>query len=117
MVFVLCPYTQQTIQNKYKCYSPHIYTKICNLSGIRTRTVFFRVFYLFFGRALATSRYARVGKVGVLRATLTLRCYAALRTVLTHALRMPHANGILVFYLVFIHVLALSCLMLIIKHL
>ncbi|MCS7028881.1 MAG: hypothetical protein NZ519_08955 [Bacteroidia bacterium] len=28
----------------------------------------------------------------MLRATLTLRCYASLRTVLTHALRMPHAN-------------------------
>ncbi|MCS7027519.1 MAG: hypothetical protein NZ519_02035 [Bacteroidia bacterium] len=27
----------------------------------------------------------------MLRATLSLRCYAALRTVLTHALRMPHA--------------------------
>ncbi|MCS7075605.1 MAG: hypothetical protein NZ455_02790 [Bacteroidia bacterium] len=43
------------------------------------------------GVSLPTSRYARVGKVGVLRATLSLRCYAALRTVLTHALRMPHA--------------------------
>ncbi|MCS7077775.1 MAG: hypothetical protein NZ455_13785 [Bacteroidia bacterium] len=32
-------------------------------------------------------------RVGVLRATLSLRCYAALRTVLTHALRMPHARS------------------------
>ncbi|MCS7027555.1 MAG: hypothetical protein NZ519_02215 [Bacteroidia bacterium] len=43
------------------------------------------------GVSLPTLRCACVGKVGVLRATLTLRCYAALRTVLTHALRMPHA--------------------------
>ncbi|MCS7077517.1 MAG: hypothetical protein NZ455_12445 [Bacteroidia bacterium] len=54
------------------------------------------------GVSLPTSRFARVGKVGVLRATLSLRCYApppgqgfegeGLRTVLMHALRMPHAR-------------------------
>ncbi|MCS7077983.1 MAG: hypothetical protein NZ455_14825 [Bacteroidia bacterium] len=35
----------------------------------------------------------RFARVGVLRATLSLRCYASLRTVLTHALRMPHAKN------------------------
>ncbi|MCS7077341.1 MAG: hypothetical protein NZ455_11565 [Bacteroidia bacterium] len=34
-----------------------------------------------------------MGKVGVLRATLSLRCYAALRTGLTPTLRMPHARS------------------------
>ncbi|MCS7077244.1 MAG: hypothetical protein NZ455_11075 [Bacteroidia bacterium] len=37
------------------------------------------------GVSLPTSRYARVGKVGVLRATLSLRCCA----LLTHP---PHAS-------------------------
>ncbi|MCS7075387.1 MAG: hypothetical protein NZ455_01695 [Bacteroidia bacterium] len=33
----------------------------------------------------------RCAWVGVLRATLSLRCFAALRTGLTPTLRMPHA--------------------------
>ncbi|MCS7075612.1 MAG: hypothetical protein NZ455_02825 [Bacteroidia bacterium] len=37
--------------------------------------------------------------------------------MLAHALRMPHASGILTFYLTFIHILALLCLILIIKYL
>ncbi|MCS7077599.1 MAG: hypothetical protein NZ455_12860 [Bacteroidia bacterium] len=44
------------------------------------------------GVPLPTLRCACVGKVGVLRATLTLRCYASLRTGLTPTLRMPHAS-------------------------
>ncbi|MDW8347741.1 MAG: hypothetical protein RML94_12350, partial [Bacteroidia bacterium] len=42
-----------------------------------------------------------------------LRCYAALRTVLTHALRMPHAAAFGCFTLFFIHAFALPCLILI----
>ncbi|MDW8346196.1 MAG: hypothetical protein RML94_04490 [Bacteroidia bacterium] len=57
----------------------------------------------------------RCARVGVLRAALSLRCCATLRTVLTHALRMPHASCILMFYLVFRHIFALPCLVLIIK--
>ncbi|MCS7077265.1 MAG: hypothetical protein NZ455_11180 [Bacteroidia bacterium] len=34
----------------------------------------------------------RFARVGVLRAALSLRCYAALRTGLTPTLRMPHAR-------------------------
>ncbi|MCS7075410.1 MAG: hypothetical protein NZ455_01810 [Bacteroidia bacterium] len=40
---------------------------------------------IFLGVSLPTSRCAHVGKVGVLRATLSLRCYA----LLTHP---PHAS-------------------------
>ncbi|MCS7077294.1 MAG: hypothetical protein NZ455_11325 [Bacteroidia bacterium] len=43
------------------------------------------------GVSLWALRYAYAHKVGVLRATLTLRCYASLRTGLTPTLRMPHA--------------------------
>ncbi|MCS7028412.1 MAG: hypothetical protein NZ519_06555 [Bacteroidia bacterium] len=59
------------------------------------------------GVSLLAFRCAHASKVGVLRATLSLRCYAppahplgkglsvgeGLRTVLTHALRMPHAEN------------------------
>ncbi|MDW8345432.1 MAG: hypothetical protein RML94_00645 [Bacteroidia bacterium] len=41
---------------------------------------------------MPTSCCACVGKVGVLRATLSLRCCASLRTGLTPTLRMPHAK-------------------------
>ncbi|MCS7077711.1 MAG: hypothetical protein NZ455_13425 [Bacteroidia bacterium] len=53
----------------------------------------------------------------MLRATLTLRCCAALRTGLTPTLRMPHASGFCVFYLVCMHTFGLPCWMLIIKYL
>ncbi|MCS7076261.1 MAG: hypothetical protein NZ455_06115 [Bacteroidia bacterium] len=43
------------------------------------------------GVPLWAFRCAHAHKVGVLRATLSLRCYAALRTGLTPTLRMPHA--------------------------
>ncbi|MCS7077111.1 MAG: hypothetical protein NZ455_10405 [Bacteroidia bacterium] len=43
------------------------------------------------GVSLPTSRFARVGKVGVLRAMLTLRCYAN-ATHCSRTLRMPHAS-------------------------
>ncbi|MDW8348521.1 MAG: hypothetical protein RML94_16275, partial [Bacteroidia bacterium] len=59
------------------------------------------------GVSLWAFRFAHAHKVGVLRATLTLRCYASLRTVLTHALRMPHASCILMFYLVCRYTVAL----------
>ncbi|MCS7029595.1 MAG: hypothetical protein NZ519_12605 [Bacteroidia bacterium] len=39
--------------------------------------------------SLPTSRYARVGKVGVLRAALSLRCFANATHCLTHP---PHAS-------------------------
>ncbi|MCS7075280.1 MAG: hypothetical protein NZ455_01155 [Bacteroidia bacterium] len=64
------------------------------------------------GVSLPTSRCARVGKVGVLRATLSLRCCALLRT-----LRMPHASSLQMFYLVLKRIFALPCLTLIIKYL
>ncbi|MCS7078167.1 MAG: hypothetical protein NZ455_15755 [Bacteroidia bacterium] len=44
------------------------------------------------GVPLLAFRCAHASKVGVLRATLSLRCYAALRTGLTPTLRMPHAS-------------------------
>ncbi|MDW8346675.1 MAG: hypothetical protein RML94_06980 [Bacteroidia bacterium] len=45
------------------------------------------------GVSLWALRCAYAHKVGVLRATLTLRCCASLRTGLTPTLRMPHASG------------------------
>ncbi|MCS7076286.1 MAG: hypothetical protein NZ455_06240 [Bacteroidia bacterium] len=57
-------------------------------------------------------RVPRCARVGVLRATLSLRCFA----LLTHP---PHASrsSFGIFYLVFRHILALPCLILIIKYL
>ncbi|MCS7076294.1 MAG: hypothetical protein NZ455_06280 [Bacteroidia bacterium] len=52
----------------------------------------------------------------MLRATLTLRCYANAPHC-SRTLRMPHANCFLMFYLIFIHILVLSCLSLIIHYL
>ncbi|MDW8348487.1 MAG: hypothetical protein RML94_16100 [Bacteroidia bacterium] len=56
-------------------------------------------------------------RVGVLRATLSLRCYANA----THRAnaRPPHASrsSLGMFYLVFRHAFALPCLTLIIRHL
>ncbi|MCS7076307.1 MAG: hypothetical protein NZ455_06345 [Bacteroidia bacterium] len=43
------------------------------------------------GVSLPTSRCARVGKVGVLRATLTLRCFAALSTAHAPSACLTHA--------------------------
>ncbi|MCS7075370.1 MAG: hypothetical protein NZ455_01610 [Bacteroidia bacterium] len=45
------------------------------------------------GVSLWAFRCAHAHKVGVLRATLSLRCCASLRTGLTPTLRMPHANS------------------------
>ncbi|MDW8347009.1 MAG: hypothetical protein RML94_08655 [Bacteroidia bacterium] len=58
----------------------------------------------------------RCARVGVLRATLSLRCYAN-ATHCSRTLRMPHASRVLALYLVYIHTFALSCLIFIIKHL
>ncbi|MCS7076515.1 MAG: hypothetical protein NZ455_07395 [Bacteroidia bacterium] len=57
-----------------------------------------------------------MGKVGVLRAALSLRCFAY-ATHCSRTLRMPHANSILMFYLILVRTLALPCLIFIIKHL
>ncbi|MDW8346228.1 MAG: hypothetical protein RML94_04650 [Bacteroidia bacterium] len=45
------------------------------------------------GVSLWAFRCAHTHKVGVLRAALSLRCCASLRTVQLHALRMPHAEN------------------------
>ncbi|MCS7077767.1 MAG: hypothetical protein NZ455_13745 [Bacteroidia bacterium] len=45
------------------------------------------------GVSLLAFRCVHASKVGVLRATLSLRCFAALRTGLTPTLRMPHARS------------------------
>ncbi|MCS7076278.1 MAG: hypothetical protein NZ455_06200 [Bacteroidia bacterium] len=45
------------------------------------------------GVSLWALRCAYAHKVGVLRATLSLRCCASLRTGLTPTLRMPHARS------------------------
>ncbi|MCS7076595.1 MAG: hypothetical protein NZ455_07800 [Bacteroidia bacterium] len=53
----------------------------------------------------------RCARVGVLRAALSLRCYAN-ATHCSRTLRMPHAHSILMFYLVFIYTFALPSLIL-----
>ncbi|MCS7078272.1 MAG: hypothetical protein NZ455_16285 [Bacteroidia bacterium] len=57
-------------------------------------------------------RVPRCARVGVLRATLSLRCFA----LLTHP---PHASrsSFWMFYLIFIHTFALPCFILITKYL
>ncbi|MDW8346727.1 MAG: hypothetical protein RML94_07240 [Bacteroidia bacterium] len=69
------------------------------------------IFYVFaWGVSLADAR------VGLLRTTLTLG--AALRSALPNSmLRIPHASSFWMFYLIFMHLLVLSCLILIIKYL
>ncbi|MCS7075879.1 MAG: hypothetical protein NZ455_04185 [Bacteroidia bacterium] len=58
-------------------------------------------------------RVPRCARVGLLRTTLTLRCYALPNGML----RIPHASCILMLYLVFIHIFALPCFIFIINHL
>ncbi|MDW8348215.1 MAG: hypothetical protein RML94_14730 [Bacteroidia bacterium] len=64
------------------------------------------------GVSLWAFRFAHAHKVGVLRAALSLRCYALLMHP-SHASR----SSFWTFYLVFKHIPALPCLMLIIKYL